>query len=882
MTESVYCRTDREPPHKAAADAQPVANTLEEGTCGHPPCPAYYKQKTDCVPITKPAECEQQSPGATLERRPSKTPLPNQIQEGTPGRPPDELDQLVATATANFLASTTWSQFFDLQRDPRGDWGDVGRLDHPAAQLLELYRKQGVPVQMTTPQWDMGRRLAALQRGPHKSAKEHIPFLREEYVDMIKKGHWVLLPARLLLPQPELRLSPLGVVPQRDRRPRTISDYSYWLVNADTLKLAPQEAMQFGRALQRILQKIHDANPRFGPVYMCKIDISDGFYRVGICPEDAIKLAILFPCRESEEPLIGLPLTLPMGWAESPPAFCTATETSTDLANTMIARDWHKLAQLPHRHDAISETLPSPEPDSQPSRRPRLNLTPVPTTTQGPHYQRPLAYWDVYVDDHLGLAQGNAPTRRRVKRAMFHALDKVFRPLGQGDNPFRQEPASLKKLRKGDATWSTRKIMLGWQLDTVQGTIALPTHRIERLHTILNSVRPKQKVIATKDWHKVLGELRSMALAIPGARGLFSILQEAFRHPEAHRPRIRLNKATHVFLEDFRWLAREVASRPTRIAELVPSLPSVYGACDAAGTGMGGVFFYPDKNNQPQACLWRAPFSQKIQEALASWNNPTGPITNSDLELCGNMAHHAVIAAHVDVREHTLWTASDNMANVHWMRKGSTTTVGPAAYLLRLQSHHQRIHRYVPTHDYIPGPANAMADLCSRAWHLTDSQLLHHFNTTYPQKHTWHVCQLNSDLNLELISALWRTATPMMSLPKTPSPRIPLGTFGIDSVRPTQSIHTSKILKPAKILSLSSSSSPSSTARESCPPAASLSDLNVWRTPFVRWVRRSPGWGPRTPEKAPTASWSPGLPPCSAALPRKTPPPLESALSQLA
>jgi hypothetical protein len=39
-------------------------------------------------------------------------------------------------------------------------------------------------------------------------------FLCEDFVDMIHKGHWVLLPARLVLDDNNLQLSPLGVVPQ--------------------------------------------------------------------------------------------------------------------------------------------------------------------------------------------------------------------------------------------------------------------------------------------------------------------------------------------------------------------------------------------------------------------------------------------------------------------------------------------------------------------------------------------------------------------------------------------------------------------------------------------------------------------------------------------
>jgi len=77
-----------------------------------------------------------------------------------------------------------------------------------------------------------------------------------------------------------------------------------------------------------------------------------------------------------------------------------------------------------------------------------------------------------------------------------------------------------------------------------------------------------------------------MAIALPGARGLFSLLQEAFRHKEQDRPQVRLTRRVHSFLQDFRWMARDISNRPTQIAELLPGPPSIVGACDAAGSGM--------------------------------------------------------------------------------------------------------------------------------------------------------------------------------------------------------------------------------------------------------------------------------------------------------
>ena len=73
----------------------------------------------------------------------------------------------------------------------------------------------------------------------------------------------------------------MGVVQQRNRQPRAIVDYTWNRVNEET------PSMQFGRTLQCILQRIYDANPQFGPVYLSKYDLADGFYRVGVNVNDA-------------------------------------------------------------------------------------------------------------------------------------------------------------------------------------------------------------------------------------------------------------------------------------------------------------------------------------------------------------------------------------------------------------------------------------------------------------------------------------------------------------------------------------------------------------------------------------------------------------------
>ena len=72
--------------------------------------------------------------------------------------------------------------------------------------------------------------------------------------------------------------------------------------------------MQLGRALPRILRRIAHADPKLGPVYMAKTDLSDAYMRVWINIPDVPKLAFAIPpAPGDEEPLIGFHLSCPMG-----------------------------------------------------------------------------------------------------------------------------------------------------------------------------------------------------------------------------------------------------------------------------------------------------------------------------------------------------------------------------------------------------------------------------------------------------------------------------------------------------------------------------------------------------------------------------------------
>ena len=569
---------------------------------------------------------------------------------------------------------------------------------------------------------------------------------------------------------------------------------------------------------------------------MAKIDIADGFYRVWIQIGDVPKLGVALPTSPGAEPLVAFPLALPMGWVESPPYFTALTETACDLANQQLQNGDATLRQT-HRLDTVAATPPT---DCEVPHRVATTYR-APTSEQTTHQRNPVAAIDVYVDDFLLLAQTKGQ-QQRVMRAALHSIDAVFRPLNATDPDHRKEPASTKKMMKGDACWRDHKRILGWDIDSKAMTLNLPPYRLERLREVLDWLRPPRKQLAVSKWHRLLGELRSMSPALPGTRGLFSVLQEALR--KSDRQRVRITQHVSDTAADFTALVDSLASRPTRLPELVPTPPSHVGACDACQVGMGGVWLAAD-GVATSPTLWRQRFEPHVARALITSDNRRGTISISDLELTGMIAHKDVAASAFDVRERTFWIASDNRAAVAWSTKGSASSLAARAYLLRLNALHQRHHRYLARHHYIPGPVNAMADDASRRWDLSDATLLTHFNSHYPQARSWVLRHLPPDTNSALTGALCRKRPPDGFLANATSLPTPVGASGTLSAGACSWTPTTCKALPA-IPSPYSSCLHNVTVPDRSRPAVNPCDLGQWRMPYKRWARRTPGWGPQT------------------------------------
>ena len=421
---------------------------------------------------------------------------------------------------------------------------------------------------------------------------------------------------------------------------------------------------------------------------------------------------------------------------------------------------------------------------------------------------------------------------KATRRHLWCAVDETLAQPDVSDTK-RNEAVSLAKLEKGDGAWTTRKTILGWILDTLRQTLELPAHRKVELAGLLSTLC-KARRISKKRYERALGKLRFVAGAIPGAPGLFSVLQDALN--TSADGRIRVTRALKDHLYAFARLTASLSQRPTHLAEIVPQEPSFLGATDAAKPGMGGVYY--DAEGQPY--VWRVPFPSEVQSRLVSTDNPQGTITNSDLEHTGMLGQLCLINQRHDARYATILTMCDNTPAVSRVAKGAASSIGPAAHQCIFACDHQRQHRYCHVSQYIPGEANVMADDASRLQHLTDTAFLAHFEQHYAQPKPWRLVHLNSEHSSKLISGLLSTSPPKPTPPSTePRNPPPLGT-GSPSAKSSESplpSVLSAIPKPAWDTFLS-------TPCATDPRAAriNLCALARWTRPSSPWPRASPTW----------------------------------------
>ena len=701
---------------------------------------------------------------------------------------------------------------------------NLRNLPHPAAPLLHRLASLGVPAPSQGPPWTIQKQDAAVRRGPHPSAgRQHAAFILEDMYNYVRAGYWLVLPYQALRGHPNLKIAPAGVVPQRERRPRPIMDYTYNGVNSQSIPLAPPYAMQFGGALQRILQHLAYANPAYGPPLMAKLDLSDGYYRIPLSAHAALELAVILPPDGNSGPLLGIPLSLPMGWSLSPPYFCLFTETVADLANTILA---------PHPE------YPPLSMDHIPRQACPLDFHPTALWTYNMcPPQRPMSLVDVYLDDFMAVAQ--QPFHEPTLNNLLHHLHTVFYDAPGAP---RKRVISMSKVDTGDALFSSNKRILGWDIDTHHMHIRLPVHRQQRLCDLIHKTLDRP-FSTRRRWQCLLGELRSVTLAVHSSKYLFSILQHALARVSSRR--FRITSLLKAALRDWVTLLQQLTAVPVPIAMTVPHAPHFWGATDASREGLGGFWLPSTLAPNTPPCAWRYRLPHDLMDNLVTASNPSGTINNSDLELAALVLGHDTQLSHNPTLPYTCtMLGTDNIAAKTWLSKGSTTTTGPPAFLLRHLAGTCRKKNAVLQPLFIAGQTNTIADFLSRSFHLTDDEFLTRLQLLAPLQPPWRLVTPPATSTYEMNLALSRQLRDLPSqlaalTPTTPHGQSGLASAWISPATPSSATYTTPFLSCKYSLH--------GIAWEHWLPPPLQSALARWKAPFVPWGRRSPHWVTRTP-----------------------------------
>ena len=133
-------------------------------------------------------------------------------------------------------------------------------------------------------------------------------------------------------------------------------------------------------------------------------------------------------------------------------------------------------------------------------------------------------------------------------------------------------------------------------MNTDEGTLRLSPKRKAELGTLLD-IPPSQRRISTKKLERLIGKLRSMHLAVPGAVGHFYNLHQSLTAAHhAHQATAYVTKGFQYDLRFWRRLCADMPTRPTYLAEIVQRLPTDIRFADALGLGAGGVWIDPNED----------------------------------------------------------------------------------------------------------------------------------------------------------------------------------------------------------------------------------------------------------------------------------------------
>jgi hypothetical protein len=308
---------------------------------------------------------------------------------------------------------------------------------------------------------------------------------------------------------------------------------------------------------------------------------------------------------------------------------------------------------------------------------------------------------------------------------------------------------------------------------------------------------------------------------------------------------------------------RELASRPTHVNELVQKELDYIGYCDASAFGAGGVWFGGNKTLRP--IVWRIQWPADVTKSVVSATNPTGQITNSDLEMAGVLLQEAVLETAIGkaMVGAQIAIGCDNSPAVAWTTRMATRSETPISFrLLRgLAMRQRQTWSAPPAVFHVAGIQNTLADVASRPlagvashFHLLETlpsamcpqTFLTIFDSSYPlpQQRRWHNVQPPSDLWSNAISTLRGQRLGLLQWTTKPVP--PPGKTGLR-------MPASARLIPGSDTNLNSPNKPISLPLPhgfelGSSGMQSRLDTRLWKKPSITWPKLSFWLGTMTPD----------------------------------
>lgn len=204
-------------------------------------------------------------------------------------------------------------------------------------------------------------------------------------------------------------------------------------------------------------------------------------------------------------------------------------------------------------------------------------------------------------------------------------------------------------------------------------------------------------------------------------------------------------------------------SSPTWCRSLVSGWPHIIGVTDASKHGVGGIIIGEGMSLPPT--VFRYEWPARIQNDLNLAENPTGTITNSDLELAALLFLFLIIERVAgDLQDICVALYSDNSPSIHWVWRLMAKSSPAAMQLIRALALRLHMTKASPlTMLNIVGQRNSMTDIpsCSfgseAKWH---GQTNEHFLTLYnslfplPTQESWNLFRLSSATSTRVPSIL--------------------------------------------------------------------------------------------------------------------------------